>query len=33
MNSLSNICGSFQGIAGSEIQNIDVLELPNPDEQ
>lgn len=33
MNSLSNICGSFQGIAGSEIQNIDVLELPTSDEQ
>ena len=33
VNSLSNICGSFQGIAGSEIQNIDVLELPTPDEQ
>ena len=32
VNSLSNIWGACQGIAGSEIQNIEILELPNPDD-
>ena len=32
VNSLSNIWGACKGIAGSEIQNIEILELPNPDD-